>query len=539
MKKLLADNKFHLLAIAIIFTLFICSIFVRDKELNADLSAEQEWITSHILITNHVWEEGGGPSNYHFSPVYTFDGAGNKGIHCLGGVQDEDGDQYYVSYPPFAFLFAYYSTKVLGGSNIYSIRAVGLILHFFCCLLLYLTFKKLHNKKGDFIAISGITVVLLYLFSAGTLWMHSILYFSDMLVQLFVIWTLYLAVKIFKSEKEKNKTLLLSIGIIVFLGCYTEWLAVFLAFTLGLTFLIFFFKSKKRMYLHAFLIVGFSAALSISTTVVQYSSIAGFDALKEVSMNKYDERSGHENAEISAAGFNTDNPEAFEFLINNLTRNFWMVEGVFVIVAIAFVLFLLWAKTRRKIKSVKIKLVLIAVLLTSILMHYYFFFNFNALHNFSNLKTGYLIIMIIGTLVLFMEEGITLIWKAALTVFVLIIIGIKLPNAFERFHTFCQEAPHAQYYKFSADYVREHSYDEAYVFNNLPYNLAEYMYRAKRIPFRVSDTSQVKPFMDYFETDHCQYYHHDVLDLKYVLEYERIDDSIRVVKKTEVQATTP
>jgi len=539
MKKLLADNKLHLLAIAIIFTLFICSIFVRDKELSAELSAENEWITSHILITNHIWEEGGGPSNYHFSPVYTFEGAGNKRIHSLGGVQDEKGDQYYVSYPPLAFIFAYYSTQLFGGSDIYSIRAVGLILHFFCCLLLYLTFKKLHNKKGDFIAISGLTVVALYLFSAGTLWMHSILYFSDILVQLFVIWAIYLAVKLFKSEVDKNKALLITIGIIIFLGCYTEWLAVFLAFTLGITFLIFFFKSKKRKYLQAFLTVGFAAGLSVTTTILQYSSIAGFDSFKEVSLNKYDERSGHEEADISAAGYNLDNPESFTLLNKHLTRNFWMAEGVLVIVSILFVLFLLWKKTREKIKSVQLKIILISVLAVSIILHYYLFFNFNALHNFSNLKTGYFFIFITGIFILLIEEGINIKMKAMLAVFVVLIIALKVPVELDRFHTFCEESAHAHFYKFSADYVNENAPDEVYVFNNLPYTLAEYIYRAKHIPFRVNDTTEIEFFMNYFEADYSQYYHHENLELKYVLEYERLDDTIMVVNKTIVQPTTP
>ena len=341
MKNLLAENKFQLLSIATIFLLFMASLFVRDSELKADLSAEQEWVSAHILITNQVWDEGGGPSNYHFSPVYTYEGDGNKNIPCFGGVVDENGDQYYVSYPPLAFLFSYYSTKLLGGSSVYSLRAVSVILHFFCCLLLYLTFKKLQNQKGDFVSIAGLTAVALYLFSAGTLWMHSILFFSDMLVQLFIIWMLYLTVRIYKSEPSESKYFWIQLSLIVFLASYTEWLAVFLSFTLGIGFLISHFKTKKKKFRTAFLLIGISSVISVSTTIIQYSSIAGFEKFKNVSLNKYDERSGHQNAEVSAAGFNLENPDSFELLNKNLTRNFWMIENILAIVAIVFVLFLL------------------------------------------------------------------------------------------------------------------------------------------------------------------------------------------------------
>ncbi|MFT4599977.1 MAG: hypothetical protein ACI857_000145 [Arenicella sp.] len=533
MKKWLGENKFHLLSIAAIFILFIASILVRDKELNTDISAEQEWITAHILITNQVWEEGGGPSKFKFSPVYTYKGAGNKKISAFGGVMDENGNQYYVSYPPFAFLFAYYSTKILGGSDVFNLRAVSLILHFFCCFLLYLVFKNLHHKQGDFVCIAGFVAVTLYLFSAGTLWMHSILYFSDMLVQIFVIWTLYLVIKLYKSETKNPKSLLISLAAITFLACYTEWLALFIAFILGIVFLIWYFKKKEKKFLHAFLLVGLTAALALFTTITQYSSIAGFQSFKEVSTNKYDQRSGHGDQKISAAGFNLENPDSFELLNDNITRNFWMVENLLPIVAILFVLFILWRKTRQKIKDTHLKVALLAVLTLSIFLHYSLFFNFNALHNFSNLKTGFLFIFIIGLMLLIIEEAITLKWKIALSMGIFLLIGLKLPVEIGRFHSFCEGEPYAIHYSESADYMRDYCPEDTYAFTNLPYTQAEYIYRAQHLPFRVQDTSAIHFYMNYFDTDVAQYYHHENLELTYVLDLKRVDEKFVVVKRQD------
>ena len=182
----LSSNKGHLASVLIVFTLFICSIFARQVQLRLPISSNMDWISAHTLMTCEIWDEAGGPQNFGFNPVYSYDGNGSKAIAAFGGVMDDKRDQYYVSYPPLAFIYAYYSTKLFGGPDIYSLKTSNLILHFFCTLVLLLIIRELSQTPRSQISIAALFVAFLYLFSTGTLWMHGILFFSDMLVQLFL-----------------------------------------------------------------------------------------------------------------------------------------------------------------------------------------------------------------------------------------------------------------------------------------------------------------------------------------------------------------
>ncbi|MEO9534011.1 MAG: hypothetical protein ABJG68_03365 [Crocinitomicaceae bacterium] len=533
MRAIVANHKFHLAAIGIIFSIFIYSLFIRQDELNSELSAEQEWITAHVLVTNQIWEEAGGPSAYGFNPVYTYAGQGNKGITSYGGVEDENGDLYYVSYPPLAFIFAYYGTSILGGPDLYSIRALGLIIHFFCAFFIYLIFKNLSVQKNDKIHFAGILASAFYLLSAGTLWMHSTLYFSDMLVQPFIILSLLYSIKLFQSEKLNQSSLLISIGVITFLGCYTEWLAVLLAFVLGITFLILFFTQKKKHFFKAFLIIGLSSILSVSLTVIQYSSIAGFDRFLKVSSQKYGERSGYEDAATTAAGYNIENPDAYQLLTDNIVRNFYTPLVYLLGLLVVFILFLILKKYRARIEKLNSKIGICAILLVAVIFHYLLFFNFNALHNFSNLKTGFLIILLIGCFVSIMEDALKTPVQWVILGTLTVVFFIKIPNEAELFHEFSKEPYYTEHFKYSADQVKKHSTPETYVFSNMRMIQPEYVYRAHHNIFGLRDSNDIGFFMNYFGCNRMDYYVHEKVFLKHIYQYEKIDSNIVLINSMD------
>jgi hypothetical protein len=524
MKAILANHKFHLGAIGIILSIFILSLVVRQKELNAELSAQQEWITAHVLLTNQIWEEGGGPSNFGFNPVYSYEGKGNKAIPSLGGLKDEKGDMYYVSYPPLAFIFSYYGTQLLGGSNVHSIRALGLILHFFCAFFIYLIFKNLSTKKNDRIHYSGLFAAALYLLSAGTLWMHSTLFFSDMLVQPFIILSLLYAIKIYQSKEGKSRGLIVSLGLLTFLACYTEWLSVFLAFFLGITFLLLFFILKRKSFLTSFFVISASSILSVITTILQYSSIAGFDKFLQVSTHKYEQRSGYEDEVVSAAGFNVENPDAYRLLFQNINQNFLTATILMGLLAAIFIVFLIFKKQWEKMENLSSKIGIIVLLLFAILMHYLVFFNFNALHNFSNLKTGFLIIMTCGLLLSIMEDALKGVFQWILYLGVTILFIIKIPAEARRFHVFSEEPYFVHHLKYSALQVKALSDEETIVFSDVRVVSPEYMLRSHHNVFALQDSSQVPFFMDYFEVDKADFYKHDKVVLEKMYHFERQGD---------------
>lgn len=536
MKILLLDNKFHLSALAIVLAFFIGSIFLRSERLNQEINPRYEWITAHTLITHQAWNETGGPSAHHFSPLYTLDGKGNRYIHTLGGVQDEIGQMYYISYPPLSFLASYYACKLLGGHNEYNLRSFGLIIHFFCALFIYLLVKSLASKKGDYISISGLFGAFLYLFSSGTLWMHSVLFFADTFVQLFLILGIYLLIKIVKREFKSEKTILILTGLIFFAASYTEWLAVFASFIGGFGFLIAYFLSKDRLFLKVFILLGIVSALAVTLTIVQYSQIAGFEVYQKAAMSRFEIRSGHSLDVNINDGNNVSNPATYRMLVSNITRNFLMAINLIGIISISLFAFLIYPKTRKKFNKWKLKVYVILGLFLSVLIHYFVFFNFNAIHNFSNLKTGFLIIMVISIILVCIEDIFEMKYKLVLLV-ILVFLGItRGTRDFQRFENFEKPEEISENLVRSANIMKKYAHPNQYAFTNQNSVSPGYIYIAHHLPYQIKDTSNIAFLMDVFDTDTCQYYYHSKDSLEFILLFKLVGKKINQFDKIDLSS---
>lgn len=513
--QLLIKYRFRLIEIAVLFSVFILTIQLREKQLQSPLSMEYEWITAHTLMTLEIWDENGGPQAYGFNPIYAYPGKGNRGISGLGGVSDEEGYHYYVSYPPFAFIFAYYSTKLLGGTDVYSLRSLSLILQFISAFLIYLIVRSWYTKEFKSISMAAIIGGCLYLLSTGYLWAHSVLYFSDILIQPLVLWMILLFSKILQSEEEPNSFIIASLSVCVFLSVYTEWLGLLLAFFTGLAYLYFYLRKKRKILLKAFAATALAASLSLSLTVIQYSSISGFKAFKEVSLNKYEERSGHSTVS-SAQSWNFENPESFKLLRSNLDRNFLMAENLLGITVLLLIPFLIWRKSRSKMKLNQVKLSVLIVVILSVLVHYLLFYNFNALHNFSNLKTGLVMILTIAIFIHLIESSVN--WKLQTLIGVILLYFVidRSLTDFRRFERIFETQPFNTDRFESAMAVRQHSGQDLYVFHNIHPSPA-YYYIAGQLTFPIQNIADAKAVLEMYGSSQGQYYHHQGHKLIYML----------------------
>lgn len=534
MKRLLA-HKYHLISISLIGVLFLVSVQIRQEKLALPLSPEHEWITAHTLLTLEIWDEAGGPQAYGFNPVYTYQGKGNKAIGSFGGVQDAKGDMYYTSYPPFCFISAYYATKLLGGPDLSSIRVYGLLTHLFCAILLYLIFIKLRNEKKDTISIAGLCAATVYLFSAGYLWGHSIIYFSDTLVQLFILLSLYYLIRLLKNDIQNSWQFYSALALITFLGAYTEWLSLFLTFYTGITLLILFFIQKNKNFIRAFFVLGISSFLALSTTIFQYSNINGWESLKEVSSSKYEERSGNQEDIEGLEVFNWENPRSWELLKGFINRNFAMAINLFGISFFFLIPVLIWRKSREKIKKFEPEIALVSLLLVSVLSHYLLFFNFNAIHNFSNLKTGLFMIMTVGVICSIVEQSITVKLKFAFAGILLFILIPRILVEKKKFDAFYSFNDFNQGMMVSAETIREHSDPDKLVLGNF-FPTPAYIYRAHHNIFPIPDTSAAAHFMQYFEDHQAQFYHHNEnASPVYMLELELQDGQVVTTNRIDFE----
>ncbi|MFI5150415.1 MAG: hypothetical protein ACHQRM_11830 [Bacteroidia bacterium] len=417
--------------LCLLLFLFTGSVMLRFENMDKPLGRHHEWITAHTLITLSIWDAEGLKA-HHFSPVYTYAGKSNAGIDMLGGVIDKNGRCYYTSYPPFAFLFPYLVLHPLGvPPSVKALQILNLLIHFFCALGIFLIMYHVYDKKmGEHTFLPGLIGFTLYIFSYGNLWFHMNLWFADILMQLFFIYGILLYLKIRKGGTSSRHFWLL--GLVCFLGVYTEWLGLMLVMTLGSIELIRAIQKKTGYRLFIFLSgVGIGA---LALTLWQYSSISGFSAFWEAAKTKYLIRSGFQDRSISEYGFNITNPDSYGKMDGNYNGNYLAIVNLLGIFAMLFIAVCIYR--RRYFLNGK-EGALLLLILTPILLHHLIFFNFNVVHDFSTLKTSFLLITlacILSRRILLFFESLPFNWAWTGTLLLLIVTGIKSSESAALYH---------------------------------------------------------------------------------------------------------
>jgi len=271
------------------------SVLVRLPNLNRPLSKHHEFVTAVSLRVIDIWDKDGA-AKYHFNPVMNYPGEANKYINnwasTTGKMIDKKGNYYYVSHPPFAYIFPYAVFKLLHiKPSVLAIEIFHLCINFISALVIYLIISLLGQQKPlaktYWSAVVGYSV---YLFSAGVLWFQSNTYMSDMLVHLFFILNVYTILKLLMRKKYFSPKYLVFYAFFLFLMIYTSWLGVFFAFSV---FLYSFIKLRKEtVFIPLNLITLFVSTATLAFIIYQGSLINGLDNYIDQMLQRVGERGG-------------------------------------------------------------------------------------------------------------------------------------------------------------------------------------------------------------------------------------------------------
>lgn len=296
------------LSIYIILFLFASSVFLRIPHIDRPLSVRYEWVTAHTLVTLGIWMEEG-IIEHNFNPIYTFSNPNDHFIKCpISGVSDEEGNYYYVSYPPFSFILPFLIFKTSGLSiNPLNLQIFNIFVHFGCSILIFLLIQGIYDSKsGNYAALAGSSI---YIFATTNLWYHTNVYFADILVQFFFLTSLILYIRCYESKKSNTTSMLFFLSLLFM--TYTEWLGFLLA---GVLFIHSFFFLRNRKIAS---IITLSTLIGMLAIVAQYSSIAGIEDYISTLLDRYSERSGN-SGQVSIF-----DPAAHLKLANIYLRNFF------------------------------------------------------------------------------------------------------------------------------------------------------------------------------------------------------------------------
>lgn len=327
---------------------------------NNETTREQYW---YMLQSCQRWQQDGAIT-HSLAPVITYPNAGDKFVTLYKRLESKTGDNYYVSYPPFAFWTTYLFFLVTClPMNALGLQLFALFLFYSCCSLLFGIGYILANtglKKNLF----GILAVLLYCSIKSILHLHINVVFPEMIVHIFWLALIFLLLVQKKQPNPKSLFLWVAIFFLAFCTAFTEWVGF-----LMLVAIIFYFALLKEKKMVLVLCSAFAVALLLM--LVCYASIDGIENMRISMMDRATKRSGVFNTVDVEGGISifTDNATLLfkESLNNAIGLPLW--AGLFSIILGSILFF------KNKIWWLCISATLIPCLLHNIL-----FFNFTVIH---------------------------------------------------------------------------------------------------------------------------------------------------------------
>lgn len=216
MNRIKTLKSIQLRSVILLIIIFIISCYIRKPNLLNGFSMSDA--TYHTLLTMQAYDET--PSSiHHWLPIQSFDGDYNKFINNGPSmIQDNLGNNYYVSFSSLGFMVPYFFCKFLHlPLNIDS-------LYIFNCLLLCISailMGKLINLIFNDSILTFVSIII-YMFLPEVLYTQGIVYWHHSLSQIFLLAQIILFIEIFYLKKTSISKKLLFL-ITCFLYSYLEW----------------------------------------------------------------------------------------------------------------------------------------------------------------------------------------------------------------------------------------------------------------------------------------------------------------------------
>ena len=255
-----------------------------------EIVSTHDWLTSHTALVTRVWQMTGLKAN-HYSLVTNWPNPSDRQVeHGVASVFDEQGNTYFLSFPPLAFYLSYLFFQMVGeGASIFPLRLLTMLASSFGAWALA---RAIRSAWGD-----GAESRMPGLIAAGVFLLSpvSLLYFGAAYFSLILSIPMWMGLV---AAAMQPKPRLWLIGLASFTICYTDWLGYLAAVPLAIVWL-----RRREWRLVAALCV--PAGLALTVTLATYASIAGWLPMIQSAQTKYLMRAG-----LSGAS----NLSAFELL---------------------------------------------------------------------------------------------------------------------------------------------------------------------------------------------------------------------------------
>ncbi len=259
-----------------------------------------------MLTTLEIWQESDDCMAF-LAPIQSWNNEGDKYVHYYKRLEDEKGNNYYVSHPPFAFYLAALTHFVLGQEiNETLLQWMLFFMLLLSVFLLSYIVKQEVNCKGKKLLLAQIFAVISYVFVAQNLFLYSSHYFAESLGQFFLLLTI--AAFYYYKESTKIHRSQVLVFLSVFLLSYSDWMGF--CFLIAVFFLT--HKKRKKKSIKRLRIISFIAgALAYLLCFFQYLFIAGLYPLIKAVGIRFIERSGFFSQQLTDRGLTFTNTETW------------------------------------------------------------------------------------------------------------------------------------------------------------------------------------------------------------------------------------
>lgn len=376
-------GKFEMKSKWLLLSLFIISVIVRLPNLDRPLSKHHEFNAALVLIPIDNWNQSS-PLDFNYGPVMSYQNENDLYINNITiDFTEKNGSYYYLSFPVLTYLIPYLAFQIGLPATPLGLQILNMILHLVCAYLLFktvsfITKESLSSEKSTTVALLTSAI---YIFSPTPLWFHGNGYTHHTLVILFLLYSIYVTLKIFYSQTKPTLSHLIQLFIALSLAMLTAWIGFLLSAVICVLVLLKIKKNKKILLVFA---VSFIAAIgSFSFTIWHYSSIVGYDNLIIYFDNRFFTRTTFD-----------DNDSGFFQTVYSISK--WYVIGYLPILLFVIYQFISRKTFRLKISNRERTFFWITISLA--FSHHILLGNFTAAHNYSVLVDGIFISVLGGIL---------------------------------------------------------------------------------------------------------------------------------------------
>jgi hypothetical protein len=279
-------NKRAWLLLAVVLAAWIG---VRAPSMGMEGRGAHDWVTLHSLLVVRIWNAAG-LEQAHYAPIMNWPNPADRFISYAPGqtVSDEQGNTYYVAFPPLAFLVAWVVQGVLKlEPSALVLRSINLVALIPASLLFYALVRRLFaGERAHALGLIGMVVLL---FNRATLVSYGNLY--SPLILVFPLWMMTVCAYLgLAGGVLRGRGWPWAFGLLVFLSCYCDWLG----FLAALSFCGYSLVAGRLQGTHLRLVAtsGGAALLAGALIWVQYAAIGGAGALLSAWGNRLGHRSG-------------------------------------------------------------------------------------------------------------------------------------------------------------------------------------------------------------------------------------------------------